>query len=69
MESASTYLKKLADAEMESANTYLKKLANVVTPGVQVDEMYQRIHKVVDMLQNALQCSWSYYVEQSSFDY
>jgi hypothetical protein len=51
---------------MEEAITYLKKLADIVTPQVQVDEMYQRIHEVVGMLQNVMQHSWSYYAKQSS---
>jgi hypothetical protein len=54
-----------AIAEMESTSTYLKKLVDVVTLEVQVDEMYQRIHEVVGMLQNVVQRSWSYYAEQS----
>jgi hypothetical protein len=44
----------------------LKKLADIVTPEVQVDEMYQRIHELVGMLQNVVQRSWSYYAEQLS---
>jgi hypothetical protein len=35
---------------MEEARTYLEKLADIVTPEVQVDKMYQRIHEVVSML-------------------
>jgi hypothetical protein len=54
-----------AIAEMEAASTYLKKLGEIVSPEMQVDEMYQRIHEVVGMLQNAVHRSWSYYAEQS----
>jgi hypothetical protein len=34
----------MAIGDMEEVSAYLKKLANIVTPKVQVDEMYQCIH-------------------------
>jgi hypothetical protein len=52
-------------AEMEEASTYLKNLVDIVTPKVQVDEMYQWIYEVVDMLQNVMQHSWSNYAKAS----
>jgi hypothetical protein len=51
---------------MEHAGTYLKKLADIVGPETQDDEMYQRIHEVVGMLDKAVQRCWSSYAEQSS---
>jgi hypothetical protein len=40
----------MAIGDMEVSGTYLKKLADIVTPKVTVDEMYQRIHDVVGLL-------------------
>jgi hypothetical protein len=40
----------MAIGDMEVSGTYLKKLADIVTPEVTVDEMYQRIHDVVGLL-------------------
>jgi hypothetical protein len=40
----------MAIGDMEVSGTYLKKLADIVTPKVTVDEMNQRIHDVVGLL-------------------
>jgi hypothetical protein len=50
---------------MEETGTYLKKLVDIVTPETQVDEMYQRIHEVVGLLDKVVQRSWSFYAERS----
>jgi hypothetical protein len=55
----------MATRDMEEVGTYLKKFADIVTPEIMVDELYQRIHEVVGVLDKVVQCSWSLYTERS----